>query len=136
MKDLTLYRPNVGVVLFNARGQVWYGRRAGAEGPNNWQFPQGGVDKGEDLEAAARRELAEETGVTSVLPLGRTEDWIVYDFPAGYGGSKQARGFAGPETGLVRLSLHRRGGGDRSRSRTARSSSTPGAGATCRKPAT
>ena len=66
------HRPNVGVVLFRHDGRVWLGRRAGAPGPDNWQFPQGGVDKGEDLEAAALRELAEETGVTSVTLLGRT----------------------------------------------------------------
>jgi len=93
MADLSLYRPNVGVVLFHPDGRVWYGRRAGT--PDGWQFPQGGVDAGEDVEAAARRELAEETGVTSIALLGRTEDWITYDFPPGYGGSKQARGFAG-----------------------------------------
>ena len=95
-KDLSSYRDNVGVVLFNREGQVWLGRRARAEAPFNWQFPQGGVDRGEhDWETAARRELREETGVTSVTLLGRTEDWIIYDFPAGYGGSKAARGFKG-----------------------------------------
>jgi putative (di)nucleoside polyphosphate hydrolase len=80
--DLSLYRPNVGIVLFNAEGKVWYGRRAGVDGPHNWQFPQGGVDKDEDLETAALRELHEETGVTSVALLGRTAGEIVYDFPA------------------------------------------------------
>ena len=95
MKDPILYRPNVGVVLFNAEGLVWYGRRVGQAGPHNWQFPQGGVDDGEDHESAARRELAEETGITSVALLDRTDDWITYDFPEGYGGSKQARGFRG-----------------------------------------
>ena len=75
------HRPNVGVVLFNSAGQVWFGHRAGQGGPHAWQFPQGGVDKGEDIEAAARRELEEETGVVSADLLGRTEDWIVYDFP-------------------------------------------------------
>ena len=62
MTDLSRYRPNVGIVLFHPDGRVWYGRRAHTPGPWNWQFPQGGVDDGEDLEAAARRELEEETG--------------------------------------------------------------------------
>lgn len=81
VRDLSLYRPNVGVVLFNATGRVWLGRRMGAPAPWHWQFPQGGVDPGEDLEAAARRELHEETGVRSVELLGRTVDWLTYDFP-------------------------------------------------------
>lgn len=93
--DLSRYRPNVGVVLFHRDGRVWYGRRAGTPGPYNWQFPQGGVDDGEDLETAARRELAEETGVTSIDLLARTEEWVAYAFPENYGGSKQARGWLG-----------------------------------------
>ena len=82
-------------MLFHPDGRVWYGRRANNPGPHSWQFPQGGVDPGEDIEIAARRELAEETGVTSVELLARAPGWIVYDFPADYGGSKQARGFKG-----------------------------------------
>ena len=92
---LALYRPNVGIVLFNPDGRVWLGRRAHTPGPFNWQFPQGGVDRGEELLAAARLELEEETGVASTTYLGRTEDWITYDFPTGYGGSKMAKGWKG-----------------------------------------
>jgi putative (di)nucleoside polyphosphate hydrolase len=95
MPDLSRYRPNVGIVLFHPDGRVWYGRRVGSESAHSWQFPQGGIDDGEDLEAAARRELAEETGITSVTLLARTDGWIVYDFPTDYGGSKQARGWRG-----------------------------------------
>ncbi|MGZ5986335.1 MAG: RNA pyrophosphohydrolase [Caulobacteraceae bacterium] len=94
-QDLDLYRPNVGVVLFDAGGRVWLGRRANTPGPHNWQFPQGGVDAGEDLESAARRELAEETGAVKVTFLACTRDWHAYDFPPGHGGSKALRGWRG-----------------------------------------
>jgi putative (di)nucleoside polyphosphate hydrolase len=93
--DLDRYRPNVGVVLFHPDGRVWLGRRRNTPGPYNWQFPQGGVDAGEDLETAARRELAEETGVRTTTHLGRTEGWLAYDFPPEHAGSKVARGWKG-----------------------------------------
>ena len=95
MTDLDLYRPNVGVVLFDREGRVWIGRRRGAPEPFAWQFPQGGVDPGEDWEAAAFRELHEETGVRSATVLGRTDDWIIYDFPPEARGRKVLQGFKG-----------------------------------------
>lgn len=82
-------------MLARADGKVWLGRRADVAGPRNWQFPQGGVDEGEEPEAAAVRELHEETGVRSVEPLGRTGDWLAYEFPPGHAGSKIAKGWIG-----------------------------------------
>ncbi|MEO7027281.1 MAG: RNA pyrophosphohydrolase [Caulobacteraceae bacterium] len=90
--DLSLYRPNVGVVLLAADGRVWLGRRADVPGPRNWQFPQGGVDPGETLETAAARELREETGARSASLIGRTSEWIAYDFPPH---ARRARGKQG-----------------------------------------
>jgi putative (di)nucleoside polyphosphate hydrolase len=95
MTNLDRYRPNVGVVLFHPDGRVWLGRRANTPEPYNWQFPQGGVDPGEDLEHAARRELAEETGARSATYLGRTDGWAAYDFPPGHSGPKSVRGWRG-----------------------------------------
>jgi putative (di)nucleoside polyphosphate hydrolase len=53
------------------------------------------VDEGEALEAAARRELTEETGARSITYLGRTDGWIAYDFPENHGGPKAFRGWRG-----------------------------------------
>jgi putative (di)nucleoside polyphosphate hydrolase len=80
------YRPCVGVMLLNGDNHVFIGRRTDhPEGPEGsgtwWQMPQGGLEEGEDPEAAARRELEEETGVRSIRVLARTHDWLTYDIP-------------------------------------------------------
>ncbi len=77
------YRPCVGVMLVNAKGQAFVGRRIDTKEGDWWQMPQGGVDEGEDLRDAALRELHEETGVTeeNVTILKATEEPIRYDLP-------------------------------------------------------
>ena len=81
------YRRNVGVALFNREGRVFLGRRKQRRGGmalmagHEWQMPQGGIDEGEDPLAAARRELYEETNVSSVALLAEAPDWLSYDLP-------------------------------------------------------
>ncbi len=87
-RDPKKFRPNVGLALFHRDGLVFLGKRVGAEGPYQWQMPQGGVDKGETPMDAAYRELEEEIGITAGLVdlLEETSDWLYYDFPtADYG---------------------------------------------------
>ncbi len=76
------YRKNVGVMLVNGDGLVWVGQRLDSETPA-WQMPQGGIDKGENPQTAALRELEEETGVSADLVTveAETKGWVAYDLP-------------------------------------------------------
>lgn len=81
--QLLPYRPCVGVMLVNAQGRVFVGRRIDNKEGDWWQMPQGGVDEGEDFDVAALRELAEETGAKSdhVTLLKRMDEAMRYDLP-------------------------------------------------------
>lgn len=74
------YRPGVGAVLMNRDGLVFVGRRIDTPG-EAWQFPQGGIDKGEDPRAAVLRELKEEIGTDKAEIVAESRDWLVYDLP-------------------------------------------------------
>jgi len=80
------YRACVAVMLFNASGQVWLGRRVpkwdNGQPASPWQCPQGGIDPGENPEAAAHRELLEEIGSNNVTLLAQSHAWYTYDLPA------------------------------------------------------
>lgn len=80
MLDRDGYRPNVGIILVNAKNEVFWGKRIRE---HSWQFPQGGIQRGESPEQAMYRELQEEVGLTreQVRILGRTRDWLRYDVP-------------------------------------------------------
>lgn len=74
------YRANVGIVIMNDQRQVFLGGRAKARG---WQFPQGGIRRGERAEEALYRELAEEVGLRpgQVEEIASTRGWLRYRLP-------------------------------------------------------
>lgn len=81
------YRPCVGIMVLNAENKVWTGHRMVESSrelsmtDKRWQMPQGGIDKGEEPLAAAKRELWEETGITKVSLLDQVSKPIDYDLP-------------------------------------------------------
>jgi len=79
-KSSALYRPCVGICLFNNAGQVFVGERLDNLGA--WQMPQGGIDPDEDILTAAMRELKEEIGTNNATLLKISEEKTYYDIPA------------------------------------------------------
>ena len=80
--DLPFYRPAVGIMLVNAAGLAFIGRRIDMPaGLAAWQMPQGGIDPGESPREAAFRELKEEVGTDKADILAETESWLHYDLP-------------------------------------------------------
>lgn len=80
MIDSDGYRANVGIIIFNDDGLLFWARRIGQDA---WQFPQGGISYAESPEQAVFRELKEETGLTAddVEIVSQTEGWLRYDLP-------------------------------------------------------
>ncbi len=74
-----LYRPCVGIALFNRQGLVFTGQRI--DTPGAWQMPQGGVNAGEDIIKAAKRELREEIGTDNIEITKVMEQTLRYDLP-------------------------------------------------------
>ena len=74
------YRPGVGMMLFNRQGQVFVAQRSDMISAA-WQMPQGGIDRGEDPQETALRELEEEIGTRKAEIIGETADWLSYDLP-------------------------------------------------------
>jgi len=85
MKDFSSlpYRPCVGIMLVNDEGKAFIGKRIDNREGDWWQMPQGGIDDGEELHAAAFRELYEETGAPAdkVSIVAQTRRELLYELP-------------------------------------------------------
>jgi putative (di)nucleoside polyphosphate hydrolase len=74
------YRLGVGIMLLNAKNEVFIARRIDSTS-EAWQMPQGGIDEGEAPRVTAMRELLEETGTDKAEILHESKDWYTYDLP-------------------------------------------------------
>ena len=73
-------RSGVGVIILNKENKVFVGKRK--DNPvDNWQMPQGGVDKNEDFISAMRRELFEETSIRNIKILKELDGFFEYELP-------------------------------------------------------
>ena len=79
-KILLPFRIGVGVIVLNEKNRVFVGKRK--DNPvDKWQMPQGGVNEGEKLIDAMKRELEEETGIKNIKILKEIDGWSEYELP-------------------------------------------------------
>lgn len=83
MSKKDLYRPNVAMIIvsnnYPEKVELFIAQRNDLT--DIWQFPQGGIDKGEEVHEALFRELEEEIGTDKAKIVGEYPEWISYDFP-------------------------------------------------------
>ena len=80
MSNILPLRTGVGVIVINKDNKVFVGKRK--DNPvDKWQMPQGGVDKGEELVDAMRRELKEETSIKNIEIIKEIDGWLDYELP-------------------------------------------------------
>ena len=73
-------RIGIGAIVLNSENKIFVGKRL--DNPvDKWQMPQGGVDKGENLTSAMRRELMEETSIQNIKILKQINKWFTYELP-------------------------------------------------------
>ena len=73
-------RTGVGIIVLNKDNLVFVGKRKDNPG-DKWQMPQGGVDEGEDYITAMKRELVEETSISSIKVIKELEKIYQYELP-------------------------------------------------------
>ncbi|MDR2527191.1 MAG: NUDIX domain-containing protein [Rickettsiales bacterium] len=87
------YRQAVGALLVNATSNLIYVFQR-IDYIDNWQGPEGGIEIGEDEDAAIYREIKEEIGITKdeLVYITKTKDYLKYKYEDG-----EKYGFTGQE---------------------------------------
>ena len=83
MNTTEKYRPNVAMIIvsenYPQKKEIFIAQRNDLT--DIWQFPQGGIDEGEEVEDALFREMEEEIGTNAAEIVASYPEWISYDFP-------------------------------------------------------
>jgi len=83
MSRKEIYRPNVAMILvsneYPMKKDIFIAQRNDLT--DIWQFPQGGIDEGEEVKEALFREMEEEIGTNKAEIIAEYPEWVSYDFP-------------------------------------------------------